>query len=197
MAATAQKARGMTSVTLSQRTRSRVLLLLIAAIFLAPFATALYLFYAGWQPQRTKNHGELLAPARDLREVRFTRADGSRFEWHHEDHVWRVLAVMPPQCAVSCERLADTLQRVWVGMGHDADSIQVLWVGPPPPHGFRGLIPVSADASLLSRLPDKATPDAIPVYVVDPSGYLFMRYKPGFDPTGLRKDLKQLLPQLG
>jgi cytochrome oxidase Cu insertion factor (SCO1/SenC/PrrC family) len=186
----------MSTVPHSQ-TRARATLLLIVAMFLAPFAAALYLYYTGWQPAHTKNYGQMLTTPRDLRGVRFTRADGSRFEWHHEDHVWRVLVAPPADCGDACEKLADTLRRVWVGMGHDANSVQVLWVGAAPKQGFRNLIPVSADAMLAPRLPDAATPDAIPVYIVDPSGYLFLRYKPGFDPGGLRRDLKQLLPQLG
>jgi hypothetical protein len=177
--------------------RSRWLLLLIVALFLAPFLSALYMYYSGWQPTRTRNYGELLQPVRDLRTVRFTRADGSRFEFHHEDHVWRVLVAPPADCWHDCERLADTLRRVWVGLGKDADSVQVLWVGAAPKQTFRDLLPVRADDTLAPRLPDAATPAAIPVYVVDPSGYLFLRYRPGFDPSGLRRDLKRLLPQQG
>jgi cytochrome oxidase Cu insertion factor (SCO1/SenC/PrrC family) len=177
--------------------RPRWILLLIVALFLAPLASALYLYYTGWQPTRTRNYGELLQPVRDLRDVRFVRADGSRFEFHHEDHVWRVLVAPPADCGDACERLADTLRRVWVGLGKDADSVQVLWIGAAPKQGFRALLPLRADDSLAPRLPDSATPAAIPVYVVDPSGYLFLRYRPGFDPGGLRRDLKRLLPQQG
>lgn len=185
------------SAAIHSRTRSRAILVLIAALFFAPFASALYLYYTDWQPPRTKNYGQMLSPARDLRSVVFTRADGSHFQWRHEDHVWRVLVAPPANCGAPCERLADTLRRVWVGLGTSANSVQVLWIGTPPKQGFRNLFPLSADATLAPRLPDTATPDAIPVYVVDPSGYLFLRYKPGFDPADLRKDLKQLLPQLG
>ena len=183
----------MTPVSTPSQTRSRLMLLLIAALFVAPFASALYLYYTGWQPDHTKNYGEMLRPARDLREVRFTRADGSRFEWRHEDHVWRVLVAPPADCGAACDKLADALHRIWIGLGHDADHVQVLWIGTPPHEGFRALLPVSVDASLAARLPDAARVDAIPVYVIDPSGYLILRYAPGFDPGGLRRDLAQLL----
>ncbi len=178
---------------MTARTRSRWILLLITALFVAPFATALYLYYTDWQPARTKNYGELLRPVRDLRDVHFTRADGSRFEWHHEDHTWRVLVAPPADCAAACDKLADGLRRIWVGLGKDADRVQVLWVGAPPSQGFRALLPVVADTALGARVPDVARTDAIPVYVVDPSGYLILRYAPGFDPGGLRRDLAQLL----
>ena len=182
---------------MNSRIRSRLVLLLIVAMFVAPFIAALYLYYTDWQPTRTKNYGELIHPVRDLREVTFTRADGSRFSFHHEDHAWRMLVAPPANCGSACDQLADTLRRIWVGLGHNASNVEVLWVGAPPRIGFRGLISVSADASLAVRLPDTARAGAIPVYLVDPSGYLFMRYAPGYDPGKLRRDLAQLLQQQG
>ncbi len=185
----------MTTVSMPSRTRSRWMLVLIAAMFAAPFALALYLYYTDWQPGRTKSHGELIQPVRDLRNLEFTRADGSRFAWHHEDHVWSVLVAPPADCGSDCEKMADTLRRIWIGLGHNAGNVQVLWVGAAPKIGFRALIPLRADASFASRLPDAARVGAIPVYVVDPSGYLFMRYAPNADPGGIRRDLAQLLQQ--
>ncbi len=183
----------MTAAAPKSRTRSRLTLLLIAAMFAAPFAGAMYLYYTGWQPAKTKNFGELLHPVRDLRAVQFTRADGSRFEWHHEDHLWRVLVAPPANCGAPCDQLADKLRRIWVGLGNRANGVQVLWVGPAPQQGFRTLVPVSADSSFSARLPDVARVDAIPVYVVDPTGYVILRYAPGFNPRDLRRDLAQLL----
>lgn len=182
-----------TVVSNSARTRSRLILLLIAVLFAAPFVVALCLYYANWQPTHTRNYGELIHPVRDLRAVRFTRADGSRFEWHHEDHIWRVLVAPPADCAASCEQLADKLRRIWIGLGNNADGVQVLWVGPAPRVGFRSLMAVQADPSLAAQLPDRASAGAIPVYVIDPSGYLFLRYASGFKPSDLRSDLAQLL----
>lgn len=182
-----------TSPSMTARTRSRLVLLLIAAMFIAPFGAALYLYYTGWQPPHTKNFGEMLHPARDLRDVRFTRADGSRFEWRHEDHTWRVLVAPPADCGTACEELADKLRRIWVGLGNHASSVQVMWIGPAPHEGFRSLLQLRADPSFAARLPDTARVDAIPVYVVDPSGYLILRYAPGFNPRDLRRDLTQLV----
>jgi hypothetical protein len=38
-----------------------------------------------------------------------------------------------------------------------------------------------------------ARADALPVYLADPNGWLVLRYAPGFEPSGLRKDLGRLL----
>ena len=42
-------------------------------------------------------------------------------------------------------------------------------------------------------LPDTVAPDALPAYLADPNGYLVLRYAPGFNPSGLRKDLGRVL----
>jgi cytochrome oxidase Cu insertion factor (SCO1/SenC/PrrC family) len=183
----------MTRAQISARRRSRGVLLLIAALFAAPFVAALCMYYADWQPTRTKNYGVLIHPVHDLRAVRFTRADGSRFEWHHQDHIWSVLVAPPGDCGAPCDQLADKLRRIWVGMGNKADGVRVLWVGTAPKQVFRTLIPVSADASFAAQLPETAHADSIPVYVVDPTGYVILRYAPGFNPRDLRRDLTQLL----
>jgi hypothetical protein len=46
---------------------------------------------------------------------------------------------------------------------------------------------------LVAALPEAATPDAVPVYLVDPEGFVVLHYRPGFDPSGLRKDLGKLI----
>lgn len=187
----------MAEMTQAQRRHGRRLVLLILAIFMAPLIAALVLYYRDWQPTHTKNYGQLLHPVRDLRDVRFTRVDGSAFHFNHEDHVWRLLVVPPADCGNQCDRLADALRRIWVGLGNDANEVQVLWVGAAPRQTFRNLIVVRTDAGLALRLPEVAAPGQIPVYLVDPSGYLFMRYQPGFDPAGMRGDLKRLVGQAG
>jgi hypothetical protein len=49
------------------------------------------------------------------------------------------------------------------------------------------------DAGVAAKLPEAASADALPVYLVDPDGYLVLHYPPGFDPAGVRKDLGKLV----
>ncbi len=46
---------------------------------------------------------------------------------------------------------------------------------------------------VLSKLETPAATPVVPVYVIDPNGFLILRYPPGFDPGGLRADLAKLL----
>jgi len=85
-------------------------------------------------------------------------------------------------------------------LGQDADRVQVLWIGEPPrevPRGgaLRVLRPDAALQAGFPRLHPQAgeDPHGVPVYLVDPNGFVVMRYAPGFDAGGLRADLAKLL----
>ena len=49
------------------------------------------------------------------------------------------------------------------------------------------------DPALRNALPRVDDPAGIPVYVVDPNGFVILRYAPGFDPSHLRQDVSRLL----
>jgi hypothetical protein len=53
-----------------------------------------------------------------------------------------------------------------------------------------------ADAALLDGLPRVHDAAGVPVYVIDPNGFVVLRYAPGFDPAGLRADMSKLLKLL-
>ena len=174
--------------------RSRLTLLLIAVLFLGSFFVAAALRFSGWEPQGRRNYGELLQPPLNLATHALLRADGSRFDWQPERNRWRFLVAPPADCAQECTRTLDTLHRLWLGQGRKADRIEVLWFGAlPPGERFRALVPMRADARLAAQLPEAARADAVPVYLVDPDGYLVLHYRPGFDPAGVRKDLGKLV----
>lgn len=181
--------------TTPSQARSRLQLLLVAAFFLGSFGIAAGLFFGGWKPSHTRNVGQMLEPYPDLRDLSFAGADGQAWQWQPEERNWHVIVAAPEGCGQPCAGLLDVLHRVWLSEGRHADRLKVLWFGPLPEgaEAFAGLVPMQADAALAARLPDVARPDALPVYLADPNGYLVLRYAPGFDPSGLRKDLGRLL----
>jgi hypothetical protein len=176
------------------RWRGRFVLLLVAAAFLGSFGVAALLRFTGWQPQGMRNHGELLQPPLPLAALPLKHADGTRFEWHPERNTWRYLVAPAPGCTQACTRTLDSLHRLWLSEGRKAERVEVLWLGPlPEGPRFRALLPLQADPGLLARLPQAATPEALPVYLVDPDGYLVLHYRPGFELGGMRKDLGKLV----
>ena len=177
------------------RLRSRLTLLLIAAMFLGSFGVAAILRFTGWTPAHGKNFGELLQPPTDLSRLQMLTADGHAYPWAPEKNLWRIVVVPPKNCTSACTKMLDALHRIWLNQGRKADRIDVLWFGELPADGprFRRLIAMQASPALLARLPDLAQTDALPVYLIDPSGFLALHYRAGFDVIGLRKDLGKLV----
>jgi hypothetical protein len=185
----------MTEPTRPSQTRSRLILVLVVALFFSSFFVAAFLRFTGWQPSGTRNHGELLQPPIALAGLRLLRADGTPYAWQPEQHRWRVLVVAPEGCTTACAEVLDELHRIWLLQGRKADSLDVLWFGAVPAQGprFRRLVPMQASAELLAVLPDRGRADAVPAYLVDPGGFVALRYPAGFDPAGVKKDLGKLV----
>ncbi|MGC4010505.1 MAG: hypothetical protein QM805_16845 [Pseudomonas sp.] len=178
-----------------RRLRGRLTLIALFALFFGSVVGAGALRFSGWQPPGLKNRGELLQPAVDVRALPPPLAGGGRYDWVQPTRPWRVLVVPAPGCAQACLALAADLDRVWRSFGHRAGDVHVLWLGEPPagaprPDTLRVLAP---DPALRARLPRAVDPAGTPVYVVDPNGFVILRYAPGFDPADLRADLARLL----
>lgn len=190
----------MTSQTPTPVRRNRWLPLAVAGLFFGSLLLAGVLRFSGWQPAATKAHGELLHPPGDLRRVALQLDDGSAYPWQPSRRIWRIALAPAAGCTSSCVQLARQLMTVWQLMGQDSDRVHVLWIGEPPREVPRGgaLRILRSSAGLLAGLPrpqpaDGEDPRGVPVYLIDPNGFVVMRYPPGSDPAGLRADLAKLL----
>ena len=180
--------------------RNRMMLLAIFAIFFGSLLLAGILRFSGWRPAGTKAHGEMLQPPGDLRAVVPKLADGSDYAWNPRARLWRIALAPPADCIEACIKLAHDLDTVWQLTGKDADHVHVLWIGTPPPAmprdaALRVLQPSRALRAGLPRVDEISSNGrrGVPVYVIDPNGFVILRYAPGFDPAGLRADLSRLL----
>jgi len=179
----------------AQRRRGRWMLVGLFALFFGTVFGAGVLRFSGWQPAGHKNHGQMLQPPADARGAPPTLADGRRYDWNPAARGWRIVAAPPAGCAEACLALAQDLDKVWRLFGHNADEVDILWIGDYPATAPRpaALRLVRADDPLRGLLPQVDDPAGVPVYVVDPHGFVILRYPPGFDPGGLRTDVAKLL----
>jgi len=180
------------------RRRNRNMLVGLFVLFFGGMLVAGLLRFSGWRPEGSKNKGELLQPYGDLRAYTPTLANGGAYGWKDEPRIWRIVA-MPRDCATSraaeCKRLLADFDKVWRLMSKDADRVHVLWAGDLPPGVAvpREVRQLRADDGLRAGLArwDDASGDA--AWLVDPNGFVVLRYAPGFDPGDLRSDLARLL----
>ncbi|MBP6749448.1 MAG: hypothetical protein KA144_07405 [Xanthomonadaceae bacterium] len=183
-----------------QRTRNRAMLLAIFALFFGGFVLAGILRFSGWRPEGMKNRGELLDPPGDLRGVAAQTLDGADYRWNPGERIWRIVVAAPKVCDAPCAKLATDIELVRELQAQNADRVHLLWIGPfpegTPPEGARrspALRMLQDAPALRASLPRLDDPKGTPVYVVDPNGFVILRYAPGSDPGDLRADLAKLL----
>lgn len=187
------------NIDIKSRNRSRITLIAILVLFFGSAAVAGFLRFSGWQPEGSKNHGELIQPPSDLRQVIPQLVDGGTYQWNPDARTWRIALAPPADCGEECAGLGRDLDKVWRLFGKDADRLHILWVCdapgcmPPPTMTLpRTLHQIQPDPELLAGLPHVDDPAGVPVYVIDPNGFVIMRFEPGFDPGDLRSDLATL-----
>ena len=101
--------------------------------------------------------------------------------------LWLLLALLTA-CARQPVLPADVLQQHW-----HWPLPQQLWlqVQQPQQPALDYLLVLQDEQGVLRA--SLFDPAGIPVYVIDPNGFVVLRYAPGFDTAGLRADLAKLL----
>lgn len=181
----------------TSRTRSRLQLLLIVAMFFGSFGIAALLFFSGWKPSaQGRNFGELLAPPVDINAYALLLDADGRWAWRNDGREWTALLRLPEHCDEACWQRVAVLPRLRTSLGRHAPRLHLLLLDRELPAERRALLRPLRSAAAVEPLPLPALPagaDAPDLWLVDPHGYVVLHYPAGFDPRGLRKDLGKLL----
>ncbi|MFT3735944.1 MAG: hypothetical protein QM776_13100 [Rhodocyclaceae bacterium] len=180
------------AINLAQRAKGRRTLLLMLAVSAAPVIAALVMFYFV-RSDKVAVSGELINPpqALALDTVKLpdsgVLADKLRGKW--------VMAVRADaSCAEACRQMLYYMRQVRTLQAKEMDRVQRVW-----------LVEGSAtpDAALLAEHPDllvvrdatlaAALGPVDRIMLVDPRGFLMMRYAAAPDAKGIVKDLQKLL----
>ncbi len=184
----------------ARQRRSRLVLVVVFALFLAPFLTAWFMnFIADWRPAATTQHGELIQPVLPAAELALREAEGGApldaafWEGH-----WTLLYIAPAACGEDCARMGYVMRQLRLAQGKNIDRVQRALVLNAPDDarraelaehypGMRLLAPAPAAG------PHAGLPQADRLYLVDPLGNVMMQYAPDTEPRGIIKDLERLL----
>jgi len=188
---------------MNPRSRSRLQLVLVLLVFAVPIVAAFALRALGWRPDAERNYGTLVEPALDYRGHVASTVDGTPVDWNTAAGTFHVVVPMPPDCGAPCIELVDSLERLWRGLAKRAPRVRMLVAAAPDPaldaaiarapHVTRVMLapdPLPHPAPITTEFERRS---ALPAYVIDPNGYLVMRYEAGFDPAGLRRDLMRFV----
>lgn len=175
--------------------RSRRQLILIAAVFLAPLMIAAGVGLTGWMPG-TRGNGEPIEPQRSFVEVPLTLEDGGRYEWRDpEEPRFTLLALPGPGCATRCEQQLSMMRNARITMNQNMQRVRLVYVGEHPSDaealGSDWLIATDSGNQLEEFRP--TTADSLAAILVQSNGTALSLYRDGFNPTGLRKDMKKVI----
>lgn len=178
------------------RNRNRRMLIGIAAVFGAPILVAFALHLAGWQPRGTKAYGMLVDPPRQVEAAPVTLAGGDKLIWRNPQWQWTLLALPGVDCAARCRAALADLVRMQATLGRHADRVRLVYLGPAlPAEALAAFAPLQAGTDDTRAFADQRAGggDALALALVDPAGFLMMRYAEGYDVAGVRRDLAKVV----
>ncbi|HTH93848.1 MAG TPA: hypothetical protein VL550_01330 [Rhodocyclaceae bacterium] len=179
---------------MSQKTKTRLFLLLIFCACALPIVASLVTYYV-WQPASLMNSGELLE-TKPLPDGSFVDAAG-RVVHVQADGKWTLLLLDSGACDADCrQRLYDTRQ-ILLSFELNKDRLQRVWAVSdatlPDAELLKeqeGLTIVRATDALLKFFPQ---PSVGRIYLIDDRGNQVLRYQPKPDAKKMIKDIARLL----
>ena len=175
--------------------RGRRVLIAQRLLFFGSMFVAGTLRFVGWPPAVTGELGERLLSPADPRVPPSQWAAGDGDAWQLWQRLWRIVWAWPSLCVHVCRALVHDLGKVWRWLGYKAVEVLLLWIGT----SLAGLLAlpqlwVLRDDSRLRRgWPCVNDAGGVPVYMIDPNGFVIPHSVPGLDSGGWREDLAKLL----
>ena len=195
----------------NKKGQGRKQLVLLVSFFVAPIIIAIIMYNLVPEggPVNTKNHGDLVVPARPLTDVTLQTESGKDYKFSDMNKTWIMVYIGKAECNDTCaeilykmrqSRLAQRgehlrIKRLYISTSGKAKASlnKVLEVHP-------GLDVVNGNAAAINdvlkqfKLENKeSAKTAQRLYFVDPFGNLMMSYEKDFDAKGLIKDMTLLL----
>jgi hypothetical protein len=181
--------------------RRRLVLGLLALLFLAPVAISFYLYYGGWRTTGDVSHGDLITPARPLPRVSLSGPDGAPAPPVFEDK-WSLIYADEGSCDADCRHALYVMRQVRLALNQNMDRVQrvFLYRGDCCEEAYfsaeqPGLIARDLDSAAGHELEAalRAANGASRIWIADPLGNLVLSYSGDTDPRGMIADLKKLL----
>ncbi len=187
----------------------RLIIIVLILIFSAPLLSSWFIFnYTSLVDNQRARHGDMYEPLVRLPDVPLQNPYAEQQSDASLHGKWNLLYMNSGECNEDCQyniysmrqirlalsRYARNLQRVWMTDIQDAAALRRVL------EEYQGTLVLDSTAAAGKIQPaDFAMPpitkplenDAL--YVIDPNGYLVLRYRAGADPEGIISEMKRLL----
>jgi len=186
---------------MNTQTKNRIKLIFITILFALPVMTA-WLVYKNPQMLeggKTKNHGQLISPAKPSNLADFI-TNGSDMDFSHLKGRWIMLHIdLDGHCNVDCEKSVHTLRQLNVLLNKDSHRLKRIYLDKTNETAIKTLLEDNElnifqwnneQIRTLRKLYDDFVDGDI--LLLDPLGNIMMKYHHDADPYGIQKDLKLL-----
>lgn len=183
--------------------RSRLILLGVALVFIIPILVSWYLvFFSDFKKgDGGTQKGELISPVIPLGEPEVFNLKSKTIE--SINGKWTLLFFVENECNKLCEDKLYQLRQIRLALGKDRDKVDRLLVSKNKQqwsqytnsfNGQKYIDPTSRDYNrLIKKLNDYAGLDLKATYLIDPYGFLMMKYPQDDNPMGTIKDIERLI----
>lgn len=179
--------------------RGRLQLILLMLLVLSP-VIASYIFHTyGLRPEGTVNYGELLEP-KHVKGDATNLGNNTIFRIKQLKGMWTLLMIDSGNCHQLCREKLYLMRQIRLATHVDKDRVARVWlinddITPDPivVEQYEGTqLVLAKQRDLLSEFPYIENQQDH-IYLIDPMGYLMMRYPKNPDPKKMLDDLKRLL----
>ncbi len=189
-----------------RRTRSgRLKMLLLLVVCMAPVIASYITYYVIRPAGATRNHADLIQPARDLPQGQAQDLQGRSVPLASLKGQWLIVAVAGGACDEACQKNLYFQRQLREMQGKDKDRIDRVWLVSDDAPVPAPLLPALAQATVLRVAPEVLQAWLAPaagqqladhLYLVDPMGNWMMRFPAHMDvekASKVKRDLERLL----
>lgn len=186
---------------ISKVVKARISLIVIVILFTSPFIASWYLvFYTDFKKNDIGvQNGSLIDPVIEVGVI-----EGQAIGDNTKQKLlgkWTLTAFVSNGCNVDCEKLLYTLRQTRLALGKNLDKVGRLILTDSEEvmsyvEEYKGQKvvkdPVEYDR-LINKFREIENFDATDIFLIDPYGFIMMRYKRDMNPKGIIKDVERLI----
>ena len=183
----------------AEQRKSQRMLLLVAAVCIAPFVAswALYFF---WQPSGRINYGELVEGVTVPVAALASATEGKPFDFAQLRGRWVFVTVDSGACDDYCQKKLWKMRQVRLTQGKYLERIERVWLVSDA-QSVAATVIKEYDGTWIAAAQNTAPLKTFPfrdvqrdhIYLVDPLGNVVLRFPKDADPSRMKKDLERLL----
>jgi len=191
----------------TRQDRSKAKLVLLLLMFALPVAGSWYLvFFTDYgRDGKGVEHGDLIEPPRQLQNIQLIQVGAPASEQTTLHGKWSMLFFVEGGCEASCEENLYRLRQIRLATGKELLRVQRVAIvnenaeslfGDYLVKNYPGQMYASnseLDENFVHQFKDLRANDKTALFLIDPRGFLMMRYSTETNPSGIIHDLSRLL----